>query len=240
MISELRTFGEKAISQRGKVLAPARRTQRLMSRALLAMGLLMTVAALWQSAHAEGEGQTKFKRIPTQFIAALGDPDATAGSGAQSWGLWRLDPGPRGVLLDSYEQLKAAGGVALAQWNFDSSDWWLEEHGLIMEKPDFPVPPGKYLVTGAREVTTVLTVHPMDEDGAQRWELDNGANIYDVTHLRCRSARYTPVTSDNSCSPAKAQKTAFPVTPGGLMPPVEGCNKQDYAVLFVIGVAVEN
>jgi hypothetical protein len=89
-------------------------------------------------------------------------------------------------------------------------------------------------------VTTVLTVHPMDEDGAQRWELDNGANIYDVTHLRCRSARYTPATSDHSCSPAKAQKSAFPVTPGGPMPPVEGCNKQDYAVLFVIGVAVKN
>ena len=109
-----------------------------------------------------------------------------------------------------------------------------------MEKPDFPVPPGKYIVTGDREVATVLTVHPMDQDGAQRWELDDGANVYDVTHLRCRSARYTPQTSDSSCSPAKAQQTAFPVTPGGPMPPVEGCNKQDYAVLFVIGVAVEN
>ena len=210
------------------------------SRALLAMGLLMMMAALGQSAHAIGEGQTKFKRIPTQFITALGDPGETSGSGAQSWGLWRVDPGPRGVWLGGYEQLKTAGGVAPSQWKFDSTDWWLEEHGLIMEKPDFPVPPGKYIVTGNREVTTVLTVHPMDEDGAQRWELDNGANIHDVTHLRCRSARYTPATSNNSCSPAKARKTAFPVTPGGLMPPVEGCNKQDYAVLFVIGVAVEN
>ncbi len=209
------------------------------SRALLAMGLLM-MAALGQSVQAAGEGQTKFRHIPTQFIAALGTPDATSGSGAQSWGLWRQDPGPRGVRLDSYEQLKATGGVAPAQWKLDSTDWWLEEHGLIMEKPDFPLPPGKYMVTGDREVTTVLTVHPMDKDGAQRWELDNGATLYDVTHLPCRSARYTPATRDKPCSPANAQQTAFPVTPGAPMPPVEGCTKQDYAVLFVIGVAVEN
>ena len=27
--------------------------------------------------------------------------------------------------------------------SFDvQSDWWLEEHGLIMEKPSFPLPPG--------------------------------------------------------------------------------------------------
>ena len=158
----------------------------------------------------------------------------------QSWGLWRLDPGPRGVWLDSYEQLKATGGVAPAQWKFDSTDWWLEENGLIMEKPDFPVPPGKYIVTGNREVITMLTIHPTGEDGDRRWELDDGAKLYDVTHLACRSARYVPATSDNSCSPAKAPKTAFRVTPGAPMPPVEGCNKQDYAVLFVIGVAVEN
>ena len=198
------------------------------------------MTALGQPAVAAGDGGTKFKRIPTQFIAALGDPAATAGSGAQSWGLWRVDPGPRGVWLDNYEQLKAAGGAAPAQWQFDSSDWWVEENGLIMEKPDFPVPPGKYVVTGDREVTTVLTVHPMDQDGAQRWELDNGAKLYDVTHLPCRSARYTPAKGAGSCSPAKAQMTAFPVAPGAAMPPVEGCNKQDYAVLFVIGVAVGN
>jgi hypothetical protein len=35
------------------------------------------------------------------------------------------------------------------------------------------------------------------------------------------------------------QKTAFPVAPGGTMPPVEGCEKKDYAVIFVIGVALE-
>ena len=211
-----------------------------MSRTLLGMGLLMLMAVLGQPAHAADEIQTKFRRISTQFIAALGDPDAMSGSNAHSWGLWRQDPGPRGVRLSRFERLKAADGVAPAQWQFDSTDWWLEEHGLIMEQPDFPVPPGKYLVTGNREVTTVLTVHPTEEGGTRRWELDNGATLYDVTHLACRSARYTPATSDNSCSPANAPMTAFPVTPGGPMPAVESCNKQDYAVLLVIGVAVED
>ena len=211
-----------------------RRTLQLMGGGLLALGWLLLAAP------ALAETETVFKRIPTQFIAALGDRDATSGSGAQSWGLWRVDPGPRGVWLDSYEKLQAAGGVAPAQWKFDGADWWLEEHGLIMEEPEFPIPPGSYLVTGNRQVISVLTVHPMDEDGTMRWELDEGTTLYDVTHLRCRSARYTPAAGEGSCSPANAQTSAFPVAPGGVMPAVQGCNKQDYAVLFIIGVAVEN
>ena len=225
MILEFRTFRRRSISMRATILL---------------VGLLIIITTLVQSAHATGDTQTKFKRIPTQFIAALGDPGATSGNGAQSWGLWRLDPGPRGVWLNNYEQLEAAGGVTPAQWKFDSTDWWLEENGLIMEEPDFPLPAGKYMVTGGREVMTVLTVHPTDKDGDRRWQLDRGANLYDVTHLRCRSARYTPAAGDNSCSPARANKAAFPVTPGGLMPVVEGCNKQDYTVLFVVGLAVDN
>jgi hypothetical protein len=225
MILEFRTFRRRSISMRATILL---------------VGLLIIITTLVQSAHATGDSQTKFKRIPTQFIAALGDPGATSGNNAQSWGLWRLDPGPRGVWLNNYEQLEAASGVTPAQWKFDSTDWWLEENGLIMEEPDFPLPPGKYMVTGGREVITVLTVHPTDKDGDRRWQLDRGANLYDVTHLRCRSARYTPAGGDNSCSPARANKAAFPVTPGGLMPFVEGCNKQDYPVLFVVGLAEEN
>ena len=45
-----------------------------MSRRLLAMGLLVMIAAVGQSAHAAGKGQTKFKRVSPQYIAALGDP----------------------------------------------------------------------------------------------------------------------------------------------------------------------
>ena len=86
----------------------------------------------------------------------------------------------------------------------------------------------------------MLTVYPMDKDGAVRWELANGATIYDVTHLACRSARYTPAANDSrGCSPEKAPSGAFPVEPGASMPSIEGCNKQDYAVLFLIGVAEE-
>ena len=133
----------------------------------------------------------RFQRIETQFIAALGDPGASSGSGAQSWGLWPVDPGPRGVRLGSFAQMKAAGGVAPAGWKFDPANWWLEEHGLIMEPPVFPLPPGKYLVTGDREVTTVLTIHPVDAGGDSRWELGDHAKLYDVTHLPCRAARYT-------------------------------------------------
>ena len=213
--------------QRGRALAAV-----LGSLALL--GLLVSPPA-----GAEGEGQVKFQRISTQFIAALGDPGASSGSGAEAWGIWRVDPGPRGVRLDRFERLEDAGGVAPASWKFDAADWWLEEHGLIMEKPDFPLPPGRYVVTGDREVTTVLSVHAKDASGAQRWELEKGT-LHDVTHLPCRSARYTPVAGAVACSPAKAMKGDFPVTPGAAMPPVEGCEKQDYAVLFVIAVAVED
>jgi hypothetical protein len=209
-----------------------RAPRRLLGWLQLAIGVFMLPA--------QGEAEMVYKPIPTQYIAALGDPGATSGAGAASWGLWRVDPGPRGVRLTGYETLKAEGGIAPAQWKFDGSDWWLEEHGLIMEQPEFPLPPGKYVVTGGRETTAVLTVHAQGDDGAQHWELDQGATLYDVTHLRCRSARYTPAAGGESCSPAKAQMSAFPVAPGAAMPPVDGCNKQDYEVLIVIGVVEEN
>ena len=62
-------------------------TTRLMSRALLATGVLLMMVTWGPSAQAAGTDQTKFKRIPIQYIAALGDSHATSGSGAQSWGL---------------------------------------------------------------------------------------------------------------------------------------------------------
>jgi hypothetical protein len=86
-------------------------------------------------------------------------------------------------------------------------------------------------------VTSVLTIHPKDKDGNERWELADGATLYDVTHLGCRSARYTPETSKtDSCSPENVQKKGFPVNPGAAMPAVSGCHKQDYEVLIVVGL----
>ena len=202
------------------------------------MGALLLAAGLQQPVHAAD--LSKFKRIEPQYIAALADPKATSGNGAQSWGLWTLDPGPRGSRLDSYDQLKAAGGVAPSGWKFDPADWWLEEHGLIMEQPTFPLPPGKYAVTGDRKVTAVLTIYPKDKNGNQRWELADGANIYDVTHLGCRAARYKPATADNSCSPANVRLTGIPVRPEAAMPVVKGCRQQDYAVLIIVGLPATN
>ena len=181
-----------------------------------------------------------FEEVRTQYIAALADPQATSGDGAQTWGLWETDPGPRGVWLSFYPLLKAAGGYTPARWKFDSEDWWLDENGLLMEKPKFPLPPGKYIVTGGREVTSVLTVFPKDENGNQRWELSKDATIYDVTHLECRSARYKPASDVTPCSPANVNDEVFRIAPGEAMPSVDGCNKQDYTVLIVVAKAVEN
>ncbi|CAE8583226.1 unnamed protein product [Polarella glacialis] len=174
---------------------------------------------------------SQFKPVQTQFVAALGDPASSSGSGAELWGLWPLDPGPRGVRLSNFKQLMDTG-VAPARWTFDKHDWWLEEHGLIMEKPD-PLPAGRYVVTGDREVTTILTVAAADKDGVKLWKLDEGT-MHDVTHLPCRSARYTSGTGETP--DLRALESQFPVTPGAMMPPATGCGKQDYWVMFVIGV----
>lgn len=210
-------------------------TRQLLSMGAVTLATFLLAAGMQQPVQAADTDFSKFRRIEPQYIAALGDPGATSGSGAQAWGLWSQDPGPRGCKLDRYPELKAAG-VAPAQWPFDAKDWWLEEHGLIMEKPTFPLPPGKYLVTGDREATAVLTVQAKDKAGNQRWELSGGATLYDVTHLGCRSARYTPATINNLCSPANVRTTGFPVNPGAAMPVVNGCTKQDYTVLIVVGL----
>lgn len=182
----------------------------------------------------------RFKPIrPAHYIAALADPDDNSGNNAETWGYWPLDPGPRGVRLSNYQELMAAGGVALAKWKFDSSAWWLEENGLIMEPPEFPLPPGEYLVTGNRKVLSALIVHPADENGNQRWELEHAASIYDVTHLGCRSAVYTQSSTDQMCTPENAPADVFRVTVGQPMPEVAGCDKQDYAVLIVVGLPID-
>jgi hypothetical protein len=187
----------------------------------------------WQFFNANAYTPPEFRRLATtQFIAALGDPTARKGTGAQEWGLWRKDPGPRGVWLRYYsKELENNYNTAPAGWKFDPNDWWVEEHGLIMEAPQFPLSASRYLVTGGRQVTTGLTVF---EDG--RWELDQGT-LYDVTHLPCRSARYTPNEQGNG-SPANARLSDFPVKPGAIMPTVPGTDKQDYAVLFLVGKGV--
>ena len=219
-------------------ISPRRRYLFQLALLVLALAVLTTKQP---TANAADDYRSRFKPVPTQYIAVLADPNAGSGNNAQTWGLWPLDPGPRGVRLDAYDQLLATGGVAPANWKFDGSGWWLEENGLIMEAPEFPLPPGDYLVTGGRKVLTVLSVHSADENGNSHWELEHGASVYDVTHLGCRSAIYTPTSDgENSCSPAQAPRDAFRVAAGEPMPPVAGCNKQDYAVLIVVGLPVDN
>ncbi|KAK1745243.1 hypothetical protein QTG54_004534 [Skeletonema marinoi] len=123
--------------------------------------------------------------------------------------------------------------VSPVGWEIDPKSFWLEEHGIWMEAPRYNLQPGRYLVTGGRLRTSVLTIHPADENGVKNWSLDGGV-LYDVTHLPCRSALY--VDEGNGGSPLNARREDFPVTPGAEMPQVEGCKKQDYAVLFVTGV----
>lgn len=218
----------------GHAMSAIKSFARLVRQSLI----LCALATPLSTTHALGE--EVMTPIPTQYIAALGDSGATAGTDAATWGLWAVDPGPRGVRIKSYEALIANGGVAPSGWQFDQDSWWLEEHGLIMESPTFPLPPGKYVVTGGREVTTVLTVSAPDASAVQSWSLADGATILDVTHLRCRAALYTPASQGQSCTPDKTPTSSFPMSPGVAMPNVENCTKRDYHVLIVIGMMKES
>jgi len=189
-----------------------------MRRALLASTLtavtynIATVGLPAYAARSNG-----YERVsPLQFIAATGDPDASSGSGANSWGIWRTDPGPLGLPMRAYK----AGNTK--PW-LDESDFFLDENAIIMPPPQYPLPAGKYLVTGARTTTTGLTI---DKEG--NWKLDEG-KLLDVTHLPCRAARYT------DGSPNSVKGDGFHCAPGGIMPDVPGTKKQIYSVIFIIG-----
>lgn len=179
--------------------------------------------------------ETRIRRIPTQYIAALAPEGATSGTGAESWGLWRDDPGPEGVWLRFYQTLKQAGNRAPAGWRFDIDDWWLEENGLIMKAPEFPMPAGQYYVTNGEDHVSLLTVEAPDAAGSQAWSLSDGKTIANVTHGPCRSARYTPQGAPGTCSPERADRKAFPLKPGETPPEVQGCRQKNYAVLIVFG-----
>lgn len=180
----------------------------------------------------------KFRRIPNQYIAALAPDNATSGSGAETWGLWREDPGPIGVWLRMYNVLREVGNIGPTGWRFDIDDWWLDENGLIMKAPEFPMPAGQYYVTNGEDNISLLTVDPADTDGKQSWSLTEGKNIGEVTHGPCRSARYTPEGDGGTCTPAKADQEVFPLAPGESPPSVSGCHKKEYAVLIVFGLPV--
>jgi hypothetical protein len=215
-----------------EAIKTARQVIRRMGLALLAPAVSMAAVP--------AQAEATFARVPTQYIAALGNPQASSGNDAETWGLWAVDPGPRGVDMEDYAALAANGDIAPDGWRFDRAAWWLEEHGLLMEAPGFPLPAGQYVVTGGRQVTSVLTVEDPDAMGRQAWSLAGAASIYDVTHLGCRAAVYTRSEPGKACTPDKAPMSVFPMSPGTVMPAVEGCSKRDYQVLIVIGMMVGN
>tara|TARA_B110000208_G_scaffold42957_1_gene56799 strand:- start:14513 stop:15157 length:645 start_codon:yes stop_codon:yes gene_type:complete len=183
--------------------------------------------------------QTKIRRVQPQYIATLAPGNAMSGTGAETWGLWRIDPGPIGVWLRFYQLLQKAGNIAPAGWRFDINDWWLDENGLIMKAPEFPMPAGKYYVTNGEDQISLLTVEQPDNDGKQAWSLSDDKTIANVTHGPCRSARYTPTGTAGTCSPKNASLEVFPLKPGESPPLVSGCDRKEYAVLIVFGLPVE-
>jgi hypothetical protein len=59
------------------------------------------MSSQWVQANTEEEPD--FEPMAMQFIAALGDPESSSGEGAQTWGIWTTDPGPRGVWLKDFK-----------------------------------------------------------------------------------------------------------------------------------------
>ena len=184
--------------------------------------------------------QKKYRPVRPQYIAALAPAGATSGTGAETWGIWRVDPGPIGVWLRFYKLLRQAGNIAPAGWRFNIDDWWLDENGLIMRAPEFPISVGQYYVTNGEDHISLLTIGAPDKDGKQAWSLSDGKTLKDVTHGPCRSARYTPVGTSGTCTPEKANLSDFPLAPGEDVPAIEMCNRQIYAVLIVFGFPVES
>ena len=127
-------------------------TDALGRRSALGFGLAAAAHAGWPSkVLAEDSEKPKFQRLsPIQFIAALGDPQSSSGSGAGEWGLWREDPGPRGVYLRDFEAKQLSKKPAPAGWKFDPNGWWVEEHGLIMPPPEFPLPARRFQRDGEK------------------------------------------------------------------------------------------
>eukprot|EP00568_Trieres_chinensis_P004101 CAMPEP_0183295066 /NCGR_PEP_ID=MMETSP0160_2-20130417/3164_1 /TAXON_ID=2839 ORGANISM="Odontella Sinensis, Strain Grunow 1884" /NCGR_SAMPLE_ID=MMETSP0160_2 /ASSEMBLY_ACC=CAM_ASM_000250 /LENGTH=175 /DNA_ID=CAMNT_0025456483 /DNA_START=55 /DNA_END=578 /DNA_ORIENTATION=+ len=99
-----------------------------------------------------------FRPVQRRYVAALGDPKSTRGDNSDEWGLWTLDPGPRGSPPSDLRRLEAEGRGPYG-WAYDPSDFWIEEHGIVMESPDFPLSVGRYFVTGERRgAAAILTV----------------------------------------------------------------------------------
>ena len=149
------------------------RRAALLTLPSLVVGAAATAAtaATDDSGSSVSSSKMTFQRYPQlRFIAALGDPKASSGTGAGEWGLWRDDPGPRGFYLRDYDR-RVKNNVAPAGWTLDKDAIWIEEHGLVMPSTEnLPrtslrkstkesLPYKRYVVTGDRAVSyTHLTL----------------------------------------------------------------------------------
>ena len=75
-----------------RIVTPAARLRALGCNLALAGSAVMLASTLAQA-------EAAFVRGDTQYVAALGDSSATSGNDAATWGLWAVDPGPRGVAV---------------------------------------------------------------------------------------------------------------------------------------------
>ena len=203
--------------------------RRFLTTALGTMGALAVPPA---------SGQLYYQRTPTQYIAALADPSATSGNNAETWGWWSRDPGPFGVPLSYYDRIQQMGGRGPGGWGFDLDDWWLDENGILMEPPEFPMPAGAFYVTNGEGSYALLTVSDADDGGHKAWSL-NRLNIGGVTHGPCRAGRYSPVGATGTCAPDIIDQAIFPLPLGAEPPAVRGCNMVEYEVLIIFGVPVD-
>ena len=89
---------------------------------------VVSISSLFWSSTATA--QVKVRRVRNQYIASLGAPDATSGTGAETWGIWEEDPGPKGVWLRFYKLLRKAGNSAPSGWRID-----IDEPGMLARPP---------------------------------------------------------------------------------------------------------
>lgn len=154
----------------------------------------------------------------------------TSGDGAREWGVWRTDPGNTGVRFSGIPQLEATGRAPRG-WSFNPEEWWVEEHGMIMTNPD-PLPEGRYKVVWLNRRAGYVPTVELTISG-DSWTLSHGANLHDVTHGPCRSAKYTTPARGGHCVPDDIPQSRFPMPSGSVMPDVPGCDRVDYRVLFI-------
>ena len=79
MVPELGMTRVQGLARRDATLQPLPATRQRMRRATMAMGLLAALGAAVRPVVAAGTAGTRFQRVPTQFIAALGEPGLCRG-----------------------------------------------------------------------------------------------------------------------------------------------------------------